>query len=79
MTEFVGADPFIGLYAVTVELDEVELRRFAGMLRGTVGVEHTIDTYLGLANFRPTGIQALDTFVTQVAPLCIPDGMSSTD
>lgn len=67
VTEFVGADPFIGLYAVTVELDEVELRRFAGMLRGTVGVEHTIDTYLGLANFRPTGIQALDTFVTQAA------------
>eukprot|EP00961_Rhodomonas_salina_P195075 2633713-Rhodomonas_salina.3 len=52
-------------FEFTIHLDEVELRSKAGKLRGTVGVEHTIDTYLGLANFRTTGLAVLDTFATQ--------------
>eukprot|EP00287_Rhodomonas_sp_CCMP768_P025242 CAMPEP_0202852928 /NCGR_PEP_ID=MMETSP1389-20130828/90220_1 /ASSEMBLY_ACC=CAM_ASM_000865 /TAXON_ID=302021 /ORGANISM="Rhodomonas sp., Strain CCMP768" /LENGTH=604 /DNA_ID=CAMNT_0049531463 /DNA_START=38 /DNA_END=1850 /DNA_ORIENTATION=- len=60
-------DPFFGQFDFTIQLDEVELRTMAGQLRGTVGVEHTIDTFLGLTNFRITGIEALDPFSTQVA------------
>jgi len=66
VVSFVNLDPFFGQWAFEIHLDEVELRAYAGLLRGTVGVEHTVDTFLGLANFRPTGLQALDTFATQV-------------
>eukprot|EP00961_Rhodomonas_salina_P118129 1589889-Rhodomonas_salina.2 len=45
-------DPFIGQYRARIYLDEVELRRYAGMLKGTVGVEHTVDTFIGIANFK---------------------------
>jgi len=58
-------DPFFGQYDFEIRVDEVELRSLAGQLRGTVGVEYTVDTFLGLANFRPTGVTALDTFATQ--------------
>jgi len=58
-------DPFIGQYRARIILDEVELRRNAGMLKGTVGVEHTVDTFIGLANFKPSGIDFLDPFATQ--------------
>jgi len=60
-------DPFFYQYTATIKLDEVELRRLAGQLKGTVGVEHTVDTFLGFANFRPTGRPVLDAFATQVA------------
>jgi hypothetical protein len=60
-------DPFFGQFDFEIQLDEVELRSKAGKLRGTVGVEHTIDTYLGLSNFRPTGTHILDTFSVQTA------------
>jgi len=59
-------DPFIGIEQARFYLDEVELRQLAGMLKGTVGVEHTVDTYVGFSNFRVTGIMALDAMATQV-------------
>mmetsp|Transcript_47566 Transcript_47566/g.97251 ORF Transcript_47566/g.97251 Transcript_47566/m.97251 type:complete len:1470 (+) Transcript_47566:139-4548(+) len=59
-------DPYIKKYKATVYLDEVELRRKAGMLSGTVGVEHTVDTFIGMANFKPTNTKFLDAFATQV-------------
>lgn len=64
MTEL---DPFFGQYGFEIHLDEVELRSFAGKLEGTIGVEHTVDTFIGLANFRTTGLVTLDTFATQAA------------
>mmetsp|Transcript_15046 Transcript_15046/g.30313 ORF Transcript_15046/g.30313 Transcript_15046/m.30313 type:complete len:1145 (+) Transcript_15046:57-3491(+) len=67
VTALTLTDPFFGQFDFTIQLDEVELRTMAGQLRGTVGVEHTIDTFLGLTNFRITGIEALDPFSTQVA------------
>jgi len=66
--EFKGiVDPYIRQYQATLFLDEEELRQKAGMLSGTVGVEHTVDTFIGLANFKPTGLKFLDSFATQVA------------
>mmetsp|Transcript_28803 Transcript_28803/g.68855 ORF Transcript_28803/g.68855 Transcript_28803/m.68855 type:complete len:1495 (+) Transcript_28803:34-4518(+) len=59
-------DPFFGQYAYEVQLDEVELRSRAGKLRGTVGVEHTVDTFIGISNFKPTGSAALDSAAMQV-------------
>jgi len=65
--DFTGiVDPFIRQYTATFYLDDLELRRYAGMLRGTVGVEYSIDTFIGMANFKPTGIEFLDPFATQV-------------
>jgi len=60
-------DPYVGIYKARFYLDEVELRTLAGQLRGTVGVEHTVDTFLGLINLSPTGTSVLDTFATQAA------------
>jgi len=65
VTNLTNLDPFFGQYFFEIKLDEVELRSRAGKLKGTVGVEHTVDTFLGLANFRPTGLKILDTFATQ--------------
>jgi len=59
-------DAFIGIYKARLFLDEVELRTMAGQLRGTVGVEHTVDTFVGLANFGMTGAKVLDTSAVQV-------------
>eukprot|EP00961_Rhodomonas_salina_P285801 3862414-Rhodomonas_salina.2 len=42
-------DPYIGQFKATLFLDEVELRNQASMLKGTVGVEHTLDTFVGLS------------------------------
>jgi len=58
-------DPTIRQYRARLRLDEVELRRFAGQFRGTVGVEHTVDTFVGVVDFKPTGSAALDAFATQ--------------
>eukprot|EP00286_Rhodomonas_abbreviata_P019716 CAMPEP_0181309238 /NCGR_PEP_ID=MMETSP1101-20121128/11908_1 /TAXON_ID=46948 /ORGANISM="Rhodomonas abbreviata, Strain Caron Lab Isolate" /LENGTH=1439 /DNA_ID=CAMNT_0023415711 /DNA_START=17 /DNA_END=4336 /DNA_ORIENTATION=+ len=60
------SDMYIGIYKATLELDEVELRTMAGILKGTVGVEHTVDTFIGLAEFSPTGTYVIDPFVRQV-------------
>jgi len=60
-------DPFVGIYKAVIELDEVELRKQAGQLKGTVGVEHTVDTFIGLVNFSPTGSKVLDAGAMQVA------------
>jgi len=65
VVDLTNLDPFFGQYSFEIHLDEVELRSKAGKLKGTVGVEHTVDTYLGLANFRPTGLPVLDTFAIQ--------------
>lgn len=59
-------DPFIKQYTAQVQLDEKELRQNAGMMSGTVGVEYTVDTFIGLANFKPTGLEFLDMFAMQV-------------
>eukprot|EP00961_Rhodomonas_salina_P156477 2107122-Rhodomonas_salina.1 len=58
-------DAYVGIYTATLFLDEVELRNHAGQLKGTVGVEHTVDTFLGLVEFSMTGSVSLDPFVTQ--------------
>lgn len=41
----------------------------AGQLCGTVGVEHTVNTFLGYSNFGPTGLAncIINTFSTQTA------------
>jgi len=67
IVDLTHVDPFFGQYRFEIHLDEVELRTKAGKLRGTVGIEHTVDTFLGLSNFRPTGLNVLDTFAMQVA------------
>eukprot|EP00961_Rhodomonas_salina_P151006 2033311-Rhodomonas_salina.1 len=48
-------DAYIGIYRAVLSLDEVELRRLGGQLRGTVGVEHTVDTFVGKLEFSMTG------------------------
>eukprot|EP00961_Rhodomonas_salina_P234735 3172599-Rhodomonas_salina.1 len=58
-------DLYIGQYTARIRLDEVELRRNAGILRGTVGVEHTVDTFIGYANFKPTSGTGTE-FVSEV-------------
>jgi len=58
-------DPFVNQWRATLMIDEKELRNKAGILQGTVGVSHTIDTFIGLAEFKPTGQQVLDSFTKQ--------------
>ena len=58
-------DPFFYQYKATIKLDEVELRKNAAIMRGTVGVEHTVDTFIGFVNFKPTGLATVDTMATQ--------------
>jgi hypothetical protein len=60
-------DPYVGVYKARFYLDEIELRTAAGKRRGTVGVEHTVDTFIGQINLSPTGTYVLDTFATQTA------------
>lgn len=43
-------DPYIQQYKAVVVLDEVALRNKAGLLRGTVGVEYTVDTFIGISD-----------------------------
>eukprot|EP00286_Rhodomonas_abbreviata_P022713 CAMPEP_0181307398 /NCGR_PEP_ID=MMETSP1101-20121128/10856_1 /TAXON_ID=46948 /ORGANISM="Rhodomonas abbreviata, Strain Caron Lab Isolate" /LENGTH=1245 /DNA_ID=CAMNT_0023413607 /DNA_START=113 /DNA_END=3850 /DNA_ORIENTATION=+ len=62
-----AVDPFLNIYQATVVLDETELRRKAGLLTGTVGVEYVVDTFVGIAEFKPTGSQFLDSFTKQTA------------
>jgi hypothetical protein len=65
-------DTYVGRYEITVQLDEVELRSLAGMLTGTVGVEYTVDTFLGWSHFKAVGTQdapssILESLATQQA------------
>jgi hypothetical protein len=65
-------DAYVGRYEITVQLDEVELRSLAGMLTGTVGVEYTVDTFLGWSHFKAVGTQdapssILESLATQQA------------
>mmetsp|Transcript_3764 Transcript_3764/g.5560 ORF Transcript_3764/g.5560 Transcript_3764/m.5560 type:complete len:186 (+) Transcript_3764:2653-3210(+) len=61
-------DGLIGQSAATIKVDERELRTKAGLLRGTVGVEHTVDFYLGFVNFKAaTGSWVLDSLASQTA------------
>jgi len=64
--KLVVEDKFLRMYSATVFLDELELRRKAGMLKGTVGVQHIVDTFIGIAEFLPTDTQVLNTFMTQI-------------
>lgn len=67
-TRVAAEDAWIGQYTATVKLDEKELRTKAGLLSGTVGVEHTVDFFVGYVNFRPaTGSWIFDSFATQAA------------
>jgi len=59
-------DPFVNQWKATMVVDEKELRNKAGLLVGTVGVEYTIDTFIGLAEFKPTGQAVLDSFAKQI-------------
>merc|ERR1711966_429266 len=65
-------DTYVGRYEITVHLDEVELRSLAGMLKGTVGVEYTVDTFLGWSHFKAVGTTGaastvLESLATQQA------------
>jgi hypothetical protein len=66
-------DEYVGRYTITIQLDEVELRKNAGLLTGTVGVEHTVDTFLGWAHFKAVTQDSdvtnkiLDSLATQTA------------
>jgi len=62
-------DKRAGNYRAQVQLDNVELRRFAGQLEGTVGVQYTIDTFIGMVDVKPTGGSAglLDAMASQTA------------
>jgi len=61
-------DPYLGIYKATFYLDEIELRRSMGKLSGTVSVEHTVEFFVGLANFKPNDLQSgfLNPQVSQV-------------
>jgi len=59
-------DPYLGIYRARFFLDEVELRRFGGQLTGTVSVEHSMDFFVGLANFKPTSNQFFDMAASQI-------------
>eukprot|EP00961_Rhodomonas_salina_P129035 1738629-Rhodomonas_salina.1 len=61
-----AVDVYVGMYHAVIKLDEQELRTRAGRLKGTVGVEHTIDFFLGFANFKPaTTTKILDSMAQQ--------------
>eukprot|EP00961_Rhodomonas_salina_P287013 3878252-Rhodomonas_salina.1 len=65
---FEAVDAYAGMYKGVIKVDEVELRRKAGQLRGTVGVEHTVDFFLGYVNMKPaTGSIVVDAMATQAA------------
>jgi len=65
---FEAVDAYAGMYKGVIKVDEVELRRKAGQLRGTVGVEHTVDFFLGYVNMKPaTGSVVVDAMATQAA------------
>jgi hypothetical protein len=59
-------DAYLGMYKTVIRLDERELRTLAGKLVGTVGVEHTVDFFLGYVNFKAAaGSQVLDSLAAQ--------------
>lgn len=61
-------DGLIGQSAATIKVDARELRTKAGLLRGIVGVEHTVDFYLGFVNCKAaTGSWVLDSLASQTA------------
>eukprot|EP00961_Rhodomonas_salina_P226583 3063711-Rhodomonas_salina.1 len=67
-TRVAARDPWIGQYQATIKIDEKELRTRAGLLKGTAGVEHTVNFFVGYANFRAaTGSWIIDSFATQTA------------
>jgi len=66
--EYLGPlDIYILQHRARVFIDEEEMRRKAGFLTGTVGVEYTVDTFLGLANFKPTSSWLIDMAASSVA------------
>jgi len=60
------ADAGQRLKAVRLTLDEVELRRSAGMIKGLTSVKHDVEMFVGMATLRPTGGRVLDSHMQQV-------------
>jgi len=61
-------DAWVGHFEATIEVDERELRTRAGLLRGTIGVEHSVDFFLGFASLKPAATSwVLDSLATQTA------------
>merc|ERR1711966_57249 len=65
-------DTYVGRYEIIVQLDEVEMRSLSGKLTGTVGVEYTVDTFLGWSHFKAVGTTGaastvLESLATQQA------------
>eukprot|EP00286_Rhodomonas_abbreviata_P027165 CAMPEP_0181304788 /NCGR_PEP_ID=MMETSP1101-20121128/9353_1 /TAXON_ID=46948 /ORGANISM="Rhodomonas abbreviata, Strain Caron Lab Isolate" /LENGTH=1307 /DNA_ID=CAMNT_0023410601 /DNA_START=14 /DNA_END=3937 /DNA_ORIENTATION=- len=60
-------DPFFFQYKAVIEIEELDLRQLAGKMKGTASVEYTVDSFLGYVNFRPTGLETVDTMATQTA------------
>jgi hypothetical protein len=61
-----AVDPYVGRHKATFYMDEKELRTQASMLAGTVGVEYTVRTFVGMAEFKPTQTKVIDMFTKQV-------------
>jgi hypothetical protein len=49
-----------------IYVDEIEMRSKAGMLTGEPSVEYQIETFIGLAEFRPTNTHILDVATKQI-------------
>jgi hypothetical protein len=66
ITDYQELDPYLGIYSATIKIDEKDLRTMAGLLRGTVGVEHTVDFFVGYVNFKQaSGSYVLDSMAAQ--------------
>merc|ERR1711966_93944 len=72
VVDVTAKDTYVGRYEITVQLDEVEMRSLSGKLTGTVGVEYTVDTFLGWSHFKAVGTTGaastvLESLATQQA------------
>jgi len=51
----------LGVYRAFVYLDDLEVRSLAGKLTGTIGADYSVETFIGLADFKPTENLVLDS------------------
>eukprot|EP00287_Rhodomonas_sp_CCMP768_P015613 CAMPEP_0196757754 /NCGR_PEP_ID=MMETSP1091-20130531/103827_1 /TAXON_ID=302021 /ORGANISM="Rhodomonas sp., Strain CCMP768" /LENGTH=1517 /DNA_ID=CAMNT_0042106539 /DNA_START=95 /DNA_END=4648 /DNA_ORIENTATION=- len=59
-------DPITLVHKGRVYVDELEMRSKAGKLTGEPAVEYTVETFIGLAEFRPTNTFILDVATKQI-------------
>eukprot|EP00286_Rhodomonas_abbreviata_P021863 CAMPEP_0181305558 /NCGR_PEP_ID=MMETSP1101-20121128/9798_1 /TAXON_ID=46948 /ORGANISM="Rhodomonas abbreviata, Strain Caron Lab Isolate" /LENGTH=1946 /DNA_ID=CAMNT_0023411491 /DNA_START=290 /DNA_END=6130 /DNA_ORIENTATION=- len=60
-------DKYATVHNLRIELDEMDLRKYAGTVSGTTGVETVIETFIGMANFKATDGVILDSFNSQTS------------